>query len=104
MCLGVPGKVVAIQENELGMTLGRVSFGGIIKDVSLAYLPDVRLGDYVVVHVGFALSRVDEEAAKEIFAFLQSNSELSEMEGPGLPRAEESSRPGGTDKGGESHG
>jgi hydrogenase expression/formation protein HypC len=104
MCLGVPGKVVAIQENELGMTLGRVSFGGIIKDVSLAYLPDVRLGDYVVVHVGFALSRVDEEAAKEIFAFLQSNSELSDMEGSGLPRVDESLLPGGTDKGGESHG
>jgi hydrogenase expression/formation protein HypC len=104
MCLGVPGKVVAIQENELGMTLGRVSFGGIIKDVSLAYLPEVRLGDYVVVHVGFALSRVDEEAAKEIFAFLQSNNELSDMEGPGLPRVDESSRPGGTDNGGELHG
>ena len=104
MCLGVPGKVVAIQENELGMTLGRVSFGGIIKDVSLAYLPEVRLGDYVVVHVGFALSRVDEEAAKEIFAFLQSNSELSDVEGSGLPSVDESSLPEGTDNGGESHG
>jgi hydrogenase expression/formation protein HypC len=103
MCLGVPGKVVAKQENDLGMTVGRVSFGGIIKDVSLAYLPEVRLGDYVIVHVGFALSRVDEEAAKEIFSFLRSNSELSDLEGSGSPRGDESSIPGGMERGGKSH-
>lgn len=73
MCLAIPGKVISIQENPLGMTMGRVSFGGVVKDVSLAYLPDVKLDDYVVVHVGFALSIVDEEAAREIFDFVKAN-------------------------------
>ena len=82
MCLGVPGKVVAIQQNDLGMTVGRVSFGGIIKDVSLAYLPDVQLGDYVVVHVGFALSKIDEGAASQIYSFLKTNNDLAALETP----------------------
>lgn len=82
MCLGVPGMVVAIQENDLGMTVGRVTFGGVTKDVSLAFVPDVRLGDYVVVHVGFALSKIDEGAASEIGSFLKMNNDLAELETP----------------------
>lgn len=84
MCLAIPGKVISIQENPLGMTMGRVSFGGVVKDVSLAYLPEVKLDDYVVVHVGFAISKVDEEAAKEIFEFVRMNGELAELDSPPL--------------------
>ena len=82
MCLGVPGKVVRIERNPLGMTVGRVEFGGTVRDVSLAYLPEVKVGDYVVVHVGFAISIVDEEAAAEVFSFLKTNSELASFENP----------------------
>ena len=80
MCLGIPGRIIDIQRNDLGMTVGRVSFGGIVKDVSLAYLPDATVGDYVVVHVGFALTKVDESAAAEIFEFLRMNGEFAESE------------------------
>jgi len=79
MCLAIPGKIISIQENPLGMTMGRVSFGGIFKDVSLAYLPEAKIGDYVVVHVGFAISKIDEEQAGEIFDFLMMNSEPGEL-------------------------
>ncbi len=76
MCLGVPGKVISIEENPLGITMGKVSFGGIVKDVCLAYIPDVKVGDYVIVHVGFAISKIDEEQAHSIFEFLQQIAEL----------------------------
>ena len=79
MCLGVPGKVVRIDENPLGMTMGRVNFAGIVKDVCLAYVPGVRLGDYVVVHVGFAISKVDEDEAARTFEYLQAMDELGEL-------------------------
>lgn len=80
MCLGVPGKVVEIQENPLGMTMGRVNFAGITKDVCLAYVPDVQVGDYVVVHVGFAISKIDEEEAMQVFEYLKEMDELAELE------------------------
>lgn len=83
MCLAIPGEVVRIEENSLGMTMGRVSFGGIVKDVCLAYLPDTKIGDYVVVHVGFALSKIDREQAGEIFQFLKMNTGLSDPDGKG---------------------
>jgi hydrogenase expression/formation protein HypC len=76
MCLAVPGKVISIEENSerngnssLWCT-GKVSFGGIIKEVSLAYIPDVKIGDYVIVHVGFALSIVDPEEAEQTLTYL----------------------------------
>jgi hydrogenase expression/formation protein HypC len=84
MCLGVPGKIVSIEENPLGMTMGKVSFGGITKDVCLAYIPDVQAGDYVVVHVGFAISKLDEQEAMEVFDLLEQMGELSELEVPQL--------------------
>ena len=80
MCLGIPGKVVSIEENALGLTQGRVSFGGITKDVCLAYVPEARVGDYVVVHVGFAISRIDEEEAQRVFGYLKELGELGELE------------------------
>jgi hydrogenase expression/formation protein HypC len=62
MCLAVPGQVKEIFEGD-GVRMGRVNFGGIEKDVCLAYLPDIVVGDYTIVHVGFAITKVDEEAA-----------------------------------------
>lgn len=79
MCLGVPGRVVRIDESPLGMTTGRVEFGGIVKDVCLAYVPGVRVGEYVVVHVGFAISRIDEAEARQTFEFLRAMDELAEL-------------------------
>ena len=79
MCLGIPGRVVSIEQNPLGMTQGKVSFGGITKDVCLAYVPGVAVGDYVVVHVGFAISRIDEEEAAEVFRLLQRMSETADL-------------------------
>jgi hydrogenase expression/formation protein HypC len=80
MCLGVPGKVIKIEENPLGMTMGRVDFAGITKDVCLAYVPEVELGDYVIVHVGFAISVVDEAEAMQVFEYLKEMEELAELE------------------------
>ncbi|MGP0128424.1 MAG: HypC/HybG/HupF family hydrogenase formation chaperone [cyanobacterium endosymbiont of Rhopalodia musculus] len=74
MCLAVPGKVVSIIGDEPLIKKGKVSFGGVIKEVSLAYVPDVEVGSYVIVHVGFALSILDEEAAQKSLA------EFKEME------------------------
>lgn len=64
MCLAVPGRVESIRA-EQGTLMGRVSFGGVVKDVCLAYVPDIAVGDYALVHVGFALGRLDEAAARE---------------------------------------
>ena len=82
MCLGVPGQVMQIQENDQGMPMGTVSFGGIAKEVCLAYLPDVQVGDYVIVHVGFAISRVSEEEAQEVFETLRQMGELKDLDLP----------------------
>ncbi|GAB4537812.1 MAG: hypothetical protein Tsb0014_26970 [Pleurocapsa sp.] len=65
MCLAVPGKVISISDEEPLLKMGRVSFGGVIKEISLAYVPEVKIGDYVVVHVGFALSILDREEAEQ---------------------------------------
>ena len=65
MCLAVPGKVISISDEEPLLRMGRVSFGGVIKEVSLAYVPEVKIGDYVVVHVGFALSILNREEAEQ---------------------------------------
>ena len=82
MCLGVPGRVTAIVENALGMTMGTVDFGGIRKEVCLAYVPEVKVGDFVVVHVGFAISRVDEAEAAKVFELLKEMGELAELKIP----------------------
>ncbi len=84
MCLGVPGKVLTLEENPFGMTMGRVSFGGIVKEVCLAYVPEVQVGDFVVVHVGFAISTIDEQEAIKVFEFLRDMGELDELEIPQL--------------------
>jgi hydrogenase expression/formation protein HypC len=80
MCLAVPGKITSISGEDPLMRTGKVDFGGILKEVSLAYVPEAKLGDYVIVHVGFALSRVDEEEAKQVFEYLRQMQELSELQ------------------------
>ena len=86
MCLGIPGKVIDIRD-EAGLAMGRVDFGGVRKDACLAYLPETQVGDYVIVHVGFAISRLDEEEALRTLAIL---GEMGVMEpelmtmGPGM--------------------
>jgi len=64
MCLAVPGQVESIRD-EQGLRMGRVNFGGVVKDVCLAYLPALAVGDYALVHVGFAISKIDEHSAQE---------------------------------------
>jgi hydrogenase expression/formation protein HypC len=65
MCLAVPGRVVEITQDVAGIRMARLDFGGIHKQVCLAYTPEADVGDYVLVHVGFAISRIDEESAQE---------------------------------------
>jgi hydrogenase expression/formation protein HypC len=86
MCLGVPGQVREIEPDIIGMPMGRVSFGGIIKDVCLAYVPEAQVGDFVLVHVGFALSRIDEAEAARMWQVLESGGELeAELGEAGAP-------------------
>lgn len=80
MCLAVPGQIISIVGDGLNCT-GKVSFGGIQKQVSLAYTPLAQIGDYVLVHVGFALQIVDEAEALQVFEYLREMDELSEIEG-----------------------
>ncbi|HKQ76483.1 MAG TPA: HypC/HybG/HupF family hydrogenase formation chaperone [Blastocatellia bacterium] len=81
MCLAVPGKIVSIEGDDPILRDGKVNFGGVVKRVNLSYVPEAKIGDYVVVHVGFALSIVDEEEAKQVFEYLKTIGELSEIEG-----------------------
>ena len=78
MCLAVPGKILSIVNNDGIMRTGKVSFGGIVKEVNLAYTPDAEVDDYVIVHVGFAISTVDEREAERVFAYLHELGNLAE--------------------------
>ena len=80
MCLAVPGKLISIDETDPVFRSGKVNFAGIIKDVNLAYVPEAKAGDYVLVHVGFAISTVDETEAQEVFEYLKQVDALSELE------------------------
>jgi hydrogenase expression/formation protein HypC len=79
MCLAVPGKVIEIHGQDT-LRAGAVSFGGIVKNVNLAYVPEAKVGDYVIVHVGFAISIIDEAEAMSTFKFLQEMGDLTELE------------------------
>jgi hydrogenase expression/formation protein HypC len=78
MCLGIPGKVVETYR-EHDILMGKVQFGGISRRVCLEHVPDVRVEEYVLVHVGFALSRIDEVEARRVFEFLDSMEQLGEL-------------------------
>lgn len=80
MCLGIPGRVISARLDE-GLATGVVDFGGVRRDVCLAYVAnDVRIGDYVIVHVGFAIARVDEAEARRTFEALREMSGLDELQ------------------------
>jgi len=81
MCLGIPGKVVETY-HEHDVLMGRVEFGGVAKRVCLEHVPEVRIDDYVLVHVGFALSRIDEVEARRVFAFLEGMNQLDDLKEP----------------------
>jgi hydrogenase expression/formation protein HypC len=78
MCLGIPGKVVETYR-EHDVLMGKVEFGGVFKRVCLEHVPDVRPGEYVVVHVGFALQKIDEAEAQTVFQFLHEMNQLDEL-------------------------
>lgn len=77
MCLGVPGKVIESYELE-GVRMGKADFGGLVKEVCLAYVPEVEPGDYVIVHVGFAITKLDEASALESLSLLRQLGSLDE--------------------------
>ncbi len=83
MCLAVPGQVLSLAGDDPLTRSGKVSFGGVTKEVCLGFVPEVKVGDYVIVHVGFALSIVDEAEAKQVFDYLRQMEELAEMSPPG---------------------
>jgi len=78
MCLAVPGKLMNITGVDLERS-GKVDFGGVMKNVNLAYVPEAQVGDYVIVHVGFALSKIDEDEAQRVFGYLKAMGELEEL-------------------------
>lgn len=79
MCLAIPGKIERISGDDPLTRMGHVNFGGILKEACLAYVPEATVGDYVIVHVGFALSRVDEAEAHKVFEYLKQMDELAEL-------------------------
>lgn len=80
MCLGIPGRITELRDDR-GLAMGMVDFGGVRREVCLEYVADqVGVGDYVIVHVGFAISRVDEEEAKRTFDVLREMSQLEELD------------------------
>ncbi len=95
MCLGIPGKVVEATGDDF-MRTGKVDFDGIVKEVSLAYVPEVEVGDYVIVHVGFAITQLDEASAHETLALLRQLDVIDEELDPAVALAAERARADGT--------
>lgn len=81
MCLAIPGKVVEVFEQR-GMHMAKVQFGGITREACLEYVPETKLGEYVLVHVGFAISKVDEEEARRTYQLLEEMDQLTELDAP----------------------
>jgi hydrogenase expression/formation protein HypC len=80
MCLGIPGQITSTWQAEgTGLPMAKVDFGGVGKEICLSFAPEARVGDYVMVHVGFAISRIDEEEARETLALLSQMGELAEL-------------------------
>lgn len=94
MCLGIPGKVIEVSGDGVRRT-GRVDFDGIVKDVNLAYVPEVEVGDYTIVHVGFAITRLDEQSARETLDLIRQLDVLeTELDADAALAAEESATRG----------
>lgn len=81
MCLGIPGKILESFEVQ-GLRMAKVEFGGIVREACLAYTPEANVGDYVIVHVGFAISRIDAEEAARTFQLLEEMGQLAELDAP----------------------
>lgn len=79
MCLAVPGRILTIEGDDPVFRTGRVDFAGIVKRVNLSYVPAAAVGDYVLVHVGFALQTVDEAEARQVFDYLRTMGELDDL-------------------------
>jgi len=79
MCLAVPGKIVSVSGEDPLERAGKIDFSGIFKEASLAFVPEAKIGDYVIVHAGFALSKVDEAEAQKVFEYLRQMEELGEL-------------------------
>jgi hydrogenase expression/formation protein HypC len=77
MCLGIPAKVLEIYTAQ-GLKMGKVDFGGAIKEVCLEYVPDIQVGEYTIIHVGFGISRIDEEEAQKTFEMLREMEMLAD--------------------------
>jgi hydrogenase expression/formation protein HypC len=86
MCLAIPGKVEEVYDRN-GVRMAKVRFGGVTRETCVEYVPEAQAGDYVLVHVGFALSVVDEEEARRTFEMLQEMSQLGELEAPQPPES-----------------
>jgi hydrogenase expression/formation protein HypC len=84
MCLAIPGKLIEISHDPQGIRMGRADFGGIVKQVCLEYTPEVTTGDYVLVHVGFALGKVDEQEAARTYSLLEEMDQLTELQVPDI--------------------
>ena len=84
MCLGIPGEILSIDDDGELTRTGTVSFGGIRKQVNLVFTPEAGPGDFVIVHVGCAISTIDETAARKVFDYLREASELEELDGSAL--------------------
>lgn len=81
MCLAIPGKIISIDSKQEDIFRnGKVSFGGIVKEVNLSMVPNVKIGDYVLVHVGVALSKIDEDEAMLTFKYLEQMGEMDELD------------------------
>jgi len=81
MCLAVPGRILNITDDNPLTRRGKVSFGGIVREVNLAFVPEAEVNHFVMVHVGFAISQIDEHEANKVFEYLKKIDELSEIEG-----------------------
>lgn len=79
MCLAIPGKILSITGEGFERT-GKVSFGGVLKDVNLSYVPEAKVDDYVIVHVGFAINTLDESEANKVFEYLREMDEFGELD------------------------
>ena len=82
MCLAIPGKVIEVADDPYGVRMGKANFGGIVKQVCLEYTPEANAGDYVLVHVGFALGKVDEDEAARTYKLLEEMEQLAELDVP----------------------
>ena len=81
MCLAVPGEIVRIEGEDPVYRVGQVSFAGVIKEVSLAYVPEARVGDYALVHAGFAISLLDPEQAEQVWGYLKEMRDAGDIPG-----------------------